>query len=249
MASASAASIAAENRREEHACFAPFLGDLVGDDGAADVTAAVETRRCTRHGDRTYCELVADDIVISGGLARAIERNLEPVVRRTRKGGEGRLRDGQRAHRAARPHHKAVLAGLPQDRHSAQMIDVGIGEEHPGDWRAAVCGRMQRREGFDLAGDVRRAVEQEPSAAVSADRQARLRASWLTPIARRGAVRARAVPLRHPAAGSRAENANDHARRATSAPSSSPSRSAVRMAWSGLNEQAGSVAPASPASR
>jgi len=54
------------------------------------------------------------------------------------------------------------------------MIDIGVGEEHSRNRRAAWLQRMERRERFDLRGDVRRAVEQEPPLSVDAERKARL---------------------------------------------------------------------------
>ncbi len=85
----------------------------------------------------------------------------------------------------------------------------------PPDRRAARLRGLQWREGFDLRRDVGRAVEQKPTLAIGADGEARLRAPGRAARARGGAVGARAVPLRHAAAGGRAENAYDHARRGT----------------------------------
>ena len=141
-------------------------------------------------------------------------------------------------------------SALAQHRQSPDVVDVGIGEEHAADRRTARRTRVQRYEGFDLLGDVGRAVEEQPAFTVGAYRQTRLRAARRAAGARLAAVKASAVPLRHAAAGGRTQDPNDHARRATSATSSEePSRNATTESCAGLSEQAGSVRPASPASK
>src|SRR5580700_1672309 len=110
------------------------------------------------------------------------------------------------------------------------MIDVRIGEEDAGDGRAAWLARMQRREALDLRSDIGRTVEQKPALAGCADREPGLRALYAAPRAGRRTVVARAVPLRHAAAGGRTEHADDHARRYTGSAPDVASRSAAILA-------------------
>src|SRR5262249_22183851 len=84
-----------------------------------------------------------------------------------------------------------------------------------GNGRAALAGPLawpQRWKRQDLLPNIGRDVQQEPGAAIGADGQRRLGA-WPN-HGRAGAdgdtVRAAAVPLLHPAAGRRAENADVH---------------------------------------
>src|SRR5206468_1036409 len=85
-------------------------------------------------------------------------------------------------------------------------------QKDAGDGRMARRGRMQRGKAFDLVPDVGRGVEQKPEAAVRADGQrilrarAQLRVAGADPLA----IRTAAIPLRKPAAGRGAQDAQSH---------------------------------------
>jgi hypothetical protein len=100
---------------------------------------------------------------------------------------------------------------LAQYGEAAEMIDVRVGEEDPGDRGPAARARLQRGERLDLLRDVGRDVDEPPALAVGRERDRGLRAARRLSAARRGAVRAGAIPLRYAAARGRAEDANDHA--------------------------------------
>jgi hypothetical protein len=52
-----------------------------------------------------------------------------------------------------------VSAALTKHGQAADVIDVGIGEQHTGNGRAPRYRRMKRRKGLNLSGDVGRTVE------------------------------------------------------------------------------------------
>src|ERR1700758_3278020 len=89
------------------------------------------------------------------------------------------------------------------------MIDVGVCQKNACDWRVAwrVWSRLQLRHAFDLPGQIRRGVDQEPlPRSFGADRNARLHLRRDFPAARSDAVGACTVPLWQPAARRAAEN-------------------------------------------
>ncbi len=93
------------------------------------------------------------------------------------------------------------------------MIDVAIGDEDGRDRRLPLrAARMQARRRDDLLAEIRRRVQEQPSLAVAADRQARLAARLDALIAAPGelADRAEAIPLRKAAAGCRTKNDDMH---------------------------------------
>lgn len=93
------------------------------------------------------------------------------------------------------------------------MIDVGICQKNSCNWSVAgrITARLQPGHVFDLPGQIRRRVNQEPAVktfGVAADGDARLRLGRNLSDTRSRAVRAGTVPLWQAAAGSAAENMN-----------------------------------------
>lgn len=159
---------AREDRCKEQA-LCPFrFGDLIGNDGTGGLAASVVTRRRSRHGDGADLEVVAGEVVVTAWDARPIERNLQPAVRWLHEARKGRLSRRNLAHDGARAQDEAMFAVLTERCETPEMIDVRIGKEHSGDRRTARFPRLERRERFDLRGDVGRAVEQQPAIPVTA---------------------------------------------------------------------------------
>jgi hypothetical protein len=66
---------------------------------------------------------------------------------------------------------------LAKENHTQGMVQLSIGQQDPFDWHVPnVCGASVRRKSGKLVTDVGRRVEEEPPAAVDADRCRRLRA-------------------------------------------------------------------------
>ena len=86
------------------------------------------------------------------------------------------------------------------------MIDVGICQKNACNWSVAwrITARLQPRHAFDLPGQIRRRVNQEPAVktfGVATDSDARLRLRRNLSGTRSRAVRAGTVPLWQAAAG------------------------------------------------
>ena len=92
------------------------------------------------------------------------------------------------------------------------MIEVAVRQHDRGDRRLADGARMQGWERVDLLADVGRGVQENPALVIGGDCDALLRtgARWNRSRADTPAVRASAIPLREPAAGGGAEDANAH---------------------------------------
>src|SRR6266508_6184056 len=92
------------------------------------------------------------------------------------------------------------------------MVEIAVREHDAFDGGVTWAARVQRRKALDLRTDLRGGVDQEPAPAVGAHRHrllgARRRPDGPVPHAR--AVRTAAVPLREPAAGSGAEDPDEH---------------------------------------
>src|SRR5882762_4761268 len=93
------------------------------------------------------------------------------------------------------------------------MVDVGIRQKNACNWSVAwrITARLQPWHAFDLPGQIRRCVNQEPAVktfGVAADGDARLRLRCNLSGTRSRAVRAGTVPLWQAATGCAAENMN-----------------------------------------
>jgi hypothetical protein len=88
------------------------------------------------------------------------------------------------------------------------VIEIGIGQKNAGDRAVArrTAPRLQFGRAFDLSGQVRRSVNQEPASIVAADRDARLRLRCNFAGARRQTIGTGAIPLRQAATRRAPEN-------------------------------------------
>ena len=98
---------------------------------------------------------------------------------------------------------------LAQSQKAGRGIDLGVGEHDRADRRVApLAPGVERGRRQDLLAQIDRGVEQEPVFAVDGEREAGLGARLHPRVAAPGeaADPAAAVPLRHAAAGARAEH-------------------------------------------
>ncbi len=117
------------------------------------------------------------------------------------------------AHAIGRVH--AQRLSLAQHEQARRVVDLAVDQDDAHDRGIAQrARRLQGRETAQLHQDVGRSVEQDPVAAVAAQRKRglRARASGDPPVAKAVTVAAVAVPLREPAARGRTENVDDHGR-------------------------------------
>jgi hypothetical protein len=102
---------------------------------------------------------------------------------------------------------------FPQQEQPEDMVEIGVGQHHPGDWRLAhAVARMQFRRGFDLSAQIGRRAQQKPGAAIRRDRNlglgARLAVEGAAPYS--ATVGAGTVPLGKRASGRGTENLDSH---------------------------------------
>jgi hypothetical protein len=139
----------------------------VAEDEAARLQLDVRVARCVATDrERLDCE------------ARPVERPLPLRLERLPLGAAVALQDRQ--HGIAAP-QRALYAGLAEDAHRSGrlaqqqkprgVIDLRIGQQHPGDRRRADAVDRLRCERLELLTRVRRGVDEVPRPLVAADRQ------------------------------------------------------------------------------